>query len=284
MIALLGGLGAAVAFASTTLIYSRATQMIPALWMLSWVMVFGLAFTLPIALADLPDSLDAEQVVLLLVAGAGNLGGLLLSYVALRHGRAGVVAPIVSTEGAIAAVVAVVAGETLKPGAGFVLGVIALGIWLAGSSRDSPPPAPGERHPETLAVLLALGAATCFAVSLYATGRVSDELPLAWALIPARILGVLFVAVPIVLRSGLRLPREVAPLLVAASACEVIGFASYTLGARHGIAIAAVLASQFGAIAAVAAAWLFKERLARVQIVGVAVIAAGVGVLSALQA
>jgi drug/metabolite transporter (DMT)-like permease len=78
--------------------------------------------------------------------------------------------------------------------------------------------------------------------------------------------------------------RRAAPLVVAAGLCEVLGFVSFTLGARHGIAVAAVLASQFAAIAAVAAYVLFGERLARVQIAGVAAIVAGVAVLSALQA
>jgi multidrug transporter EmrE-like cation transporter len=59
---------------------------------------------------------------------------------------------------------------------------------------------------------------------------------------------------------------------------------SSTLGARHGIAVAAVLASQFAAIAAVVAYMLFGERVARVQVAGVAAIGAGVAVLSALPA
>jgi multidrug transporter EmrE-like cation transporter len=45
-----------------------------------------------------------------------------------------------------------------------------------------------------------------------------------------------------------------------------------------------VLGSQFAAIATVAAFFLFRERLARVQLAGVAVIAVGVAVLTALQA
>ena len=112
----------------------------------------------------------------------------------------------------------------------------------------------------------------------------SDDLPLAWALIPARLIGTAFVALPLVVSLKLRLPRPAAPLVLASACCEVAGFASYAVGARDGIAIAAVLASQFGAIAALAAAWLFKERLARIQVVGVAVIAVGVAVLSGLQA
>ena len=56
------------------------------------------------------------------------------------------------------------------------------------------------------------------------------------------------------------------------------------LALHDGIAISAVLASQFGALAGVMAYLLFRERLARVQVAGVATIVVGVGILSALRA
>ena len=58
----------------------------------------------------------------------------------------------------------------------------------------------------------------------------------------------------------------------------------FAIGARHGIAIAAVLASQFAALAAIAAFLLFRERIARTQVTVVDAIAVGVAVLSALRA
>ena len=74
------------------------------------------------------------------------------------------------------------------------------------------------------------------------------------------------------------------PLVLLSGCCEVLGFASYAEGSRHGIAVSAVLASQFAALAAVGAFLVFHERLARVQLAGVAAIVVGVGVLSLLQA
>ena len=73
------------------------------------------------------------------------------------------------------------------------------------------------------------------------------------------------------------------PLVITAGVCEVLGFYAYAIGSRHGIAIAAVLASQFGALAAVAGYVLFGERLSRVQLCGVVVAVSGVAVLTALQ-
>src|SRR5207248_6269183 len=133
------------------------------------------------------------------------------------------------------------------------------------------------------AVLLALAAACSFGASLYATGHVSAQLPLAWALLPARLVGVAAVALPLALSGRLRLTRRVAPWTVLAGACEVGGFAAFAVGARHGIAISAVLSSQFATLAALAGIVLFRERLARAQFAGVAAVACGVAILSSLQ-
>jgi drug/metabolite transporter (DMT)-like permease len=102
--------------------------------------------------------------------------------------------------------------------------------------------------------------------------------------LPPRLLGVVLVTIPLALLGRLHLTREAAPFVIVSGLAEVSGFVSYSIGARHGIAIAAVLASQFAALAAIGAALLFHERIGRTGIVGVVVIAAGVAALSALRA
>lgn len=270
-------------FASTTLLASRATRLIDPPSVLSWVMLVGFAIAIPVAaLQGLPEGLDRGSIAWLSLAGLGNVGGLLLAYSALRVGKVGIVAPIVSTEGAIAAVVAVVAGEHLSAGSAVTLAVIAVGIVLAASARD--PDTRSAEAPAWRIAAYALVAAVCFGTSLYATARVSADLPIAWALVPPRIAGVLFVALPLVATSRLRLTRAALPLVLASGVAELVGFALFAVGSRHGIAVSAVLASQFGALAAVAAYVLFRERLTRVQLAGVVTIVAGISVLSWLQA
>src|SRR5690348_7315121 len=73
----------------------------------------------------------------LAVSGFGNVAGLGLVYAAVRRGKVGVVAPIASTEGAVAAVVAVALGEHLSAGVGTALGAVVVGVVLAASARDS---------------------------------------------------------------------------------------------------------------------------------------------------
>jgi len=279
VIAVLGGLGAAACWATATVCASRSTVLIGPWSVLAWVMLVGFVVTTPlVAASGVPDSLGAHELGWLALSGGGNVGGLLFAYTALRVGKVSIVAPITSTEGAIAAVLAVVTGETLGPGAGLMLVVIALGVVLASTG-------PGGGSGEPLrASIFAAAAALCFGVSLYATARASAALPLIWAVFPARVLGVVVVALPLALTRHLRLTRHALPLVVTAGLCEVLGFASYGLGSRHGIAVAAVLASQFAALAAVAAYFLFRERLTRLQLAGIATIALGVAVLTAIQA
>jgi drug/metabolite transporter (DMT)-like permease len=283
MIAILGGLGAAAVFATATLCSSRSTRMIGPGPVLSWVMLIGSIIVVPWAAVEgVPDGLDGANLGWLAVAGLGNVIGLLLAYSGLRIGKVGIVAPVVSTEGAIAAVIAVVAGERISWAAGVTLAFIAVGILLAAATRD--PAAEAAAAPDWVVALYALAAAFSFGISLYATARVSADLPIVWALIPARLAGVLIVALPLILRSQLRLTRAALPLVLASGLAEVVGFGLFALGSRHGIAVTAVLASQFGAIASVAAFVLFRERLRPVQLAGVVTIVVGVSVLSGIQA
>jgi drug/metabolite transporter (DMT)-like permease len=280
VIAVVGGLGAAFAWATATICAARATRLIGAPSVLAWVMLTGLAVTLPWAVIQGRPELDSSAARWLAVSGVGNCAGLLLAYSGLKIGKVGIVAPIVSTEGAIAALIAVAAGEQLASGTGGALAVVALGTVLAGATGDSS----SSRGHDRAAALFAATAALSFGASLYATGQIGTELPLVWAVIPPRVVGVVAIALPLALMRRLVLTRAALPFVLASGLAEVAGFASFALGARHGIAISAVLASQFGAVAAVAAFVLFGERLGRPQVAGVAAIAAGVAVLTALQA
>src|SRR5207247_2527309 len=177
-----------------------------------WVMLVGLAITSPFVIASgIPANLDGAAVGRLVVAGGGNVLGLLLEYRAFRLGKVGVVSSIASTEGAIAALIAVAVGESISPGAAAV-------------------------------------------------------------------------AIPLAVTARLRITRRAAPLVAVAGLCEVLGFASFAIGARHGIAVTAVLGAQFAALSALTARVLFHERLTRLQLVGVVVIVAGVAILAALIA
>jgi drug/metabolite transporter (DMT)-like permease len=283
MIALLGGLGAAAAWAISTLCSSRSSRMIDPWSVVAFVMLVGLVITVPVAAVEgVPAHLDAQSLTWLAISGAGNVGGLGLAYSALAIGQVAVVAPVISTEGAIAAVVALLAGESLSPGVGLALGMAALGVCLSSVPADHPTEGRNVGHP--LAMALAVASACVFGASLYATGRAGATLPSAWVVLSARVIGTVTLLIPLALTGRLRLTRPALPLVVVAGVCEVLGFYSYTAGARHGIAVAAVLSSQFATLAAVGAYALFGERISRIQLAGVTSVIAGVALLSALRA
>ncbi len=117
-------------------------------------MLVGLVVTLPaVALTSTPDQLDAGSVKWLTVSGIGNVAGLLIVYAALRIERVGIVAPITSTEGAVAAAIAAAAGEAIGGGTGLALGVIVVGVVLAGLVGKQNE----ERHDRRGALLALLG-------------------------------------------------------------------------------------------------------------------------------
>jgi uncharacterized membrane protein len=281
VIAILGGLGAALCWATATLCAAQASRLIGALSVLAWVMLIGLAITAPVAVfSGIPRELDGAELTWIVLAGAGNVAGLLLAYEAMNRGKVSIVAPISSTEGAIAALLAVATGEALGVSSAILLGLIAVGVVLASLTSSN-----GEGRPHTIEATLLAGAAACsFGLSLFATARVSNALPLVWAVIPPRVVGVAVVALPLLVARRVRIEAAAVPLVLTSGVCEVAGFASFSLGARHSVAVSAVLGSQFAAFAAVAAVVLFRERLRVPQIVGITMIAFCVALLSAIRA
>jgi drug/metabolite transporter (DMT)-like permease len=292
VIAVLGGLGAAVCFTISALCGSSSSRAIGAHSTLAWVMLIGLVIILPptVLLAD-PAQLTWPTVGLLAVAGASGVAGLLIEYVAFRRGKVGVVTGIASTEGMVAALISAAAGARLHARTGLLLALVTVGVAVTAASPDQgladadpgAPGAPGGPGGRTVrAAVLALPVALLFGLTLYATGLIGARASVLWALLPARLFGSAVLAAPLAARRRLRLTRRALPLVTAAGVAEVLGTLSYAVGARHQLAIAAVLASQFAALTAVAAFILHGQRLTRAQLAGLAAVAIGVSLVSAL--
>lgn len=306
VIAIVGGLGAAICWALATVASSRSSRMIGSRVVLAWIMIVGTVVGLPLALVSgVPTDIPPEAPVLLLVAGLAYSAGLYVAYRALVIGKVGIVAPIVATEGALAAVLAVALGDTLGVQAGLLLAVIAVGvilsaieparpdvpagdIELAADALDGPAPASAttvpvhEEHPRE-AVVLSILAAAIFAVGLVASGKAAALLPPIWVALAARLVGLVVVAAPLIVQRRLTLTRAAAPLVVLSGVGEIVGSTLSAWGAQESIAVVAVLGSQFAAIAAVLAFFLFGERLSRTQVIGVVLIIAGVTALAAFS-
>ncbi len=277
MVSIVLGLLTASFFASTSLMSSRSVKVIGSGSSLAWTMLVGLVITVPFAVVSgVPTNLGSSAPWMV-AAGLGNVVGILLAGFALRVGKVGVVAPILATGGAISALISALLGESIAPLVAFLLLVIVGGIVL---SAVAPDPAPLAHERPVYVVMITSLAALCLGVGLFATGNISDDLPLAWVLLPARLVGVLLLLLPLILAGRLRLTRATAPLVIAMGFTEVLGFVCFAIGAESQLAVMSVFASQFAPIAAIAAYVLFKERLGALQIAGIVVIVAGVSALS----
>ena len=98
--------------------------------------------------------------------------------------------------------------------------------------------------------------------------------------LPARVVGVIVLvgALSAGMRPLVRIPK--AHLAIATGFFEVVGILCFALGARDGIAVTSVVSSQFAALSVVGAYILFHEHLRRRQVVGVAILAAGVAMVA----
>ena len=275
---------------------------------LGWVMIVGVVVGLPFAIVSpAPASFEPSTAALLLLAGVCYVVGLQLSYAALRIGKVSIVAPIVATEGAVAAMIAVALGDRIGLVAAIMLAVIVLGVVLStlesgrvdvpagdfdlvADALEGPAVTEGPAATPELSVdarrtaVLAAAAALVFGVGFVASGRSAALVPVAWVALIARLVGIVGVVVPLLLQRRLRLTRTALPLVVIAGTAEVLGSMLSAWGSRESIAITAVMGSQFAVIAAVAAYFLFGERLGRVQLIGVVLIVVGVTVLAAASA
>lgn len=282
MTAIVAGIAVACIWTVATLLSARASRTVGAPSALGAVMMIGLVASVPLLLIQPDQPVDlAPHLPWLLIAGGGNLVGLLLNYTALTRGNVSIVAPIAATEGAIAATISILAGEPVTALLVLALTVVVVGVVLTawGPEGDASAGRPGG--PVFLA--MAAGSALLFGASLYAVGHASEFVPGAWVVATGRILGTLFVALPLILSRRFRMTREVLPLVTICGLAEVAGFLIITWGARESIAITAVLSSQFAVLVPLVSMTVFKERLLRHQLLGAVLTGLGVGAVALAQ-
>jgi drug/metabolite transporter (DMT)-like permease len=198
-----------------------------------------------------------------LAAGLAGAVGLASLYRALAVGQMGVVAPLsaVLTAALPALFGALTEGlpDALKLG-GFGLALLA--IWLvAGTDRSA-----GSRNSLGLALLAGCG----FGIFFILVHRAGAN-AVFWPLCAARI-GSLALVLPITLgRRQLRLPdRWLLGLVLLSGALDVAGNTFFVLAGQAGrLDVAAIISSLYPASTVLLAALLLRERVLRVQLVGI---------------
>jgi drug/metabolite transporter (DMT)-like permease len=280
VIAVIGGVLAALAFTGAILSSTRATRMIGPFPTLAGVMLVSAIAAAPIVLVSIAgSSFPTASLGWLVLAGVGNVGGLFAEYAGLRRGKVGVVGALAAAEGAVAATLSILSGEQLAPAVGVGVAVVAGGVILTALAPD-PPDAKLPAGALRTAVLFGGIAGLAFGASLYSTGRLGASLPIGWAVLPPRVVGVATITVPALFTGRLRIDRAAWPYLIVGGCCETGGFLAFAWASGSGIAVASALAAQFATLGAIVAWLRFGERLSRWQWLGVGTVGIGVVLLA----
>jgi drug/metabolite transporter (DMT)-like permease len=197
------------------------------------------------------------------IAGIAGAVGLVALYRALAIGRMGVAAPISAV---VTAAVPVFAGFFLQGlpkttqliGFGFAL----IGVWLISRSADGAIKLGDLKLP----IIAGLG----FGIFLLVINRVSEG-GVLWPLVGARCGSLSAIAIYAATQKQLKLPaRNHLPLIALAGVMDTLGNTFFALAGQIGrLDVAAVLSSLYPASTVALAAVILKERITRVQSIGI---------------
>ncbi|BCX65633.1 EamA family transporter [Pseudomonas izuensis] len=206
-------------------------------------------------------------------------GALALSK-AFALGKASIVAPLVTSYGVVTTLLSWAGGEQISPLQWLCIALCVIGVIL--SSIHSDPKVPHTTQASS-SIAYALLAAVFYGTSFWLQGRfvlpILGPVTMLWL---AYLVG-LIVLVVIVLRidDGLKIPPLKNCLtLTGASLMNLGGFSSFAWGAVAGsVSVVTVISTLSGGIAAILGYVFFKERLGRVQVLGVVLVLVGAFVL-----
>lgn len=210
-------------------------------------------------------------------ASAGLLGtlGLTAFYRSLAIGRMGINAPITAVLAASLPVIFSVFTQGL-PGpwqlSGFVLALLSVAL------VSRPERASGRPEGLGLALLAGLGFGSFFIL----ISRVSAH-AVFWPLASARIVSLLFMIVFVRIRGEQMLPKKsIFPLILLAGSLDVAGNVFFILAVHAGrLDVASILSSLYPAVTVLLAAIILRERVSRIQAIGIALALCAILLISA---
>jgi drug/metabolite transporter (DMT)-like permease len=243
--------------------------------------VFGVALLVVVALAldDLPGP-SGTQLLALAALGPVSVAAYAGFYRALELGPIAIVSPIVSANGAIVVLLAVIVlGESLT--ALQALGcVLVLGFIVLAAREPNAGPSEGGRS----GIRLALIATVAFGGYLFGLATMSDDLGWLVPILIARSATVAILSVVAVARppsSPGSLERLGVMGCLVAGLLDASGYLVFNRGAEIGeVAITSAAAASYPVIPILVGLFALRERIAWHQLVGVAGVVCGMVVLS----
>jgi drug/metabolite transporter (DMT)-like permease len=275
------GLVAALLWGSSAVFGGRLMRLVGTRTALAVTMSIGLVLAAPFALAvDFPEA-SIGRWGYAAASGGCYVFASACWLLAVKSGKVSLVTPVVSTDGAMAALIAVAAfDETLRLGVAVALAVIVAGVVTTSIRRNA-----GEGgHFTGRELVLALCSAVLFGLAFVVSGEAEEGLGVVWTLVTSRIVAVTLVVPAVLVLGGIRFPRAALPFAAGMAALDLAGFAAFLAGASASVAITAVLASQYAIFAVIGSFLALGERLSRLQIVGIGITVLGVAALTAARA
>lgn len=227
-------------------------------------------------------SISASLTVWLfgIVAAVLTVSGALALSKAFALGKASIVAPLVTSYGVVTTLLSWAGGEQISLIQLLCIALCVIGVILSSIHSDSKIP---HTTQASSSIAYALLAALFYGTSFWLQGHfvlpVLGPVTMLWL---AYLVG-LIVLVVIVLRikDGLKIPPlKNCMTLTGASLMNLGGFSSFAWGAVAGsVSVVTVISTLSGGIAAILGYVFFKERLAKLQVLGVVLVLVGAFVL-----
>ena len=262
----------AVFIGSADFVGGRASRNANGIHVATYVAIVGLPLTLVAAAFYGAEQITRADMMWSGVAGATVAAGLGSFYVGMGRGLISIVAPIAAVTGAaIPVVYGFARGE--RPGTMALVGLVVAFLAVAIVSL-----APSEQHPETkvgvnpAVIALALTSGLFFGAFYIAFSRVSEDAGL-WPITVQRTASIIVLVLLslILAREPVGRVRHLLPTVLLIAVLEVAATVPLLLALQRGpVAIASVLASLYPVTTVMLAAFVLRERLSRLQFVGVA--------------
>lgn len=274
LITVLFGLAASLSWGSGDFSGGLATRRanVMSVVIAAYILGFALLITLALLWSEpFPSALDLAWGT---AAGLAGAVGLVSFYQALSIGRMGITAPIAAVLASALPVIfsAIFVGlPNFLQLTGFALALMA--VWLISRPERT------MARPEGvgLALLAGLGFGSFFIL----ISRVSPT-AIYWPLAAARLSSLLFMLAIVRIRGQEVLPKKaVFPLVLLAGTLDVVGNAFFVLATHTGrLDVAAILSSLYPAVTVVLASIVLRERVTRLQAIGILVALVAIPLIS----
>jgi drug/metabolite transporter (DMT)-like permease len=267
-------LGSSLAWGTSDFFAGLASRRRPAVAVVGWTQALALLVLSIVVAARWTDVTWAGWPPWALAAGLSGMAGLVSFYSALSSGTMGVVAPIAALGVVVPVGLGVATGD--QPSAWSWVGMV---VAIAGVALASGPELSGAVSPRP--VLLAGAAAVGFGLALFCLDRGARESTLMtlWGM---RVTSVtVLVVVALVARSVGGVTARETPALLLIGCGDLAANALFAVASSRGqVSVASVLGSLYPVVTALLARVVVKERLRRIQQVGVVLAVGGAAVIA----